>query len=709
MEGAYRSDDSGAMWVWIGRDLPTGFAHLLEGEPRNARRLYCGTMLGAALSDDAGATWRLLSDGVQLPAGESIGAFAVDPRNVSRVFCAPGWSYRADWLADVRQKPAGARVAYRSLDRGKTWQTVRYDANAGDRNVHAIRFNPANPRAVYLSADGGVYASSNGGDTWVKLSPPPGTTGRSFGMDVSGDGKTIIAAYETAPNMHRLFVRQVGGKEWADCSANLPPQLYWRPAFDPARPTPPYRVLAAAGTPQSNTPLYLGSVTPDGAASWAKIFDNPLTDPSFHFDMGWNSLQVQCKQFAWLPAGVGGGGVFVGSQQSIYRGDPAHPRDSWRVVSTRAVPSATGGAATYTAVGIASTYNYDTAAAGNYVVQGQADNCLLESFDGGASWRQQTPDYLQNGDALDALPPTGGEPAAVLAAVAPGYGGGSQTDSGELFVKRLAASPADVWEPVVSFKNRHGLPPNRIWSIAHSASDPNRVYVGTHAGLYATPDIRALSRGDERAAFITIGVGGPGDATVDRVFADPFSGDTVYAQARSGVWRGVRSPAAAYAWTRLHPAGSNGGGYSGLAVWGSETGGKRTVYVAVAAGDSVVLSTNGAPFRTALTLPQAVALHGEPWYANRRTEAPLAFGGLAGDGDRLYVNVMSDNAHAQRSLSFLCGTVGADGAAAWSDCTGGEGFHRPPGAKRGNVVTIGGKRYLAEATLGAGLWTLPLP
>jgi photosystem II stability/assembly factor-like uncharacterized protein len=127
-------------------------------------------------SDDAGKTWtrRDSKDG-GLRGGEQIPAIAVDPTDPNRLFAAVlGHPYG----------PNEERGIFRSDDGGKTWKKVLYK---GDRiGGSDVVLDPKNPRIVYAAlwedtlgpwedanqysgTGGGLFKSTDGGDTWKQL------------------------------------------------------------------------------------------------------------------------------------------------------------------------------------------------------------------------------------------------------------------------------------------------------------------------------------------------------------------------------------------------------------------------------------------------------------------------------------------------------------------------------------------------------------
>ena len=171
--GLFKSTDGGDTWNRLSGGLP---ADDFVGKigiaiaPSNPNRLYAvvddlgtaiarGIRAGAAaapdapkpsggiyLSDDAGATWRLVSNEQRLwGRGWYFGQITVDPDNPDRAY-------------DINT------ATYMTLDAGKTWVPVK-GAPGGD-DYHQLWINPRDGNRMVLSSDQGTVVSVDGAKTW---------------------------------------------------------------------------------------------------------------------------------------------------------------------------------------------------------------------------------------------------------------------------------------------------------------------------------------------------------------------------------------------------------------------------------------------------------------------------------------------------------------------------------------------------------------
>ncbi len=180
--GVWKSDDYGRTWNPIFDEQPTQSIGAIAVAPSDPNVVYAASGEGLHRPDlsvgdgiykstDAGKTWTHLG----LRGSQQIPALVVDPRDPNRLFAA------------VLGHPYGAseeRGIFRSTDGGQTWQKVLYkDPNTGGSD---IEIDPANPDILYAAlwearegpwednniyngTGGGLFKSTDGGNTWRQL------------------------------------------------------------------------------------------------------------------------------------------------------------------------------------------------------------------------------------------------------------------------------------------------------------------------------------------------------------------------------------------------------------------------------------------------------------------------------------------------------------------------------------------------------------
>jgi photosystem II stability/assembly factor-like uncharacterized protein len=240
--GVWKSTDYGRTWNPIFDSQPTqsigaiaipashpDIVYVASGEGLQRPDLSVGN--GIYKSTDAGKSWSHLG----LRDGQQIPALAVDPRDPNRLFAAVlGHPYG----------PNPERGIFRSTDGGVTWQKVLYkDENTGGSDVEV---DPSNPDVIYASLwqsrlgpseDGNAFAGTNGG----------------------------------------LFKSTDGGNTWKKLTKGLPDDLVQiNIAIAPSQPGRLYATLSTTKPSSYGTSQGLGFYrSDDGGESWVRITDDP--------------------------------------------------------------------------------------------------------------------------------------------------------------------------------------------------------------------------------------------------------------------------------------------------------------------------------------------------------------------------------------------------------------------------------------------------
>jgi len=203
--GVWKTDDYGRTWEPIFDDAPTGSVGDIAVSPSKPEIIYVGTGEGLHRPDlstgdgifrsvDGGATWTH----VGLGDIQQVGRILVHPEDPDVVYVAGmGHPYG----------PNEERGVFRSRDGGASWEKVLYvNRNTG---ASRIEFDPNDPDTLYASLwehregpwenarfsgpNSGLYKSSDGGDSWRRLTS--GLPGAEQGL-----GKTGVAVAPGHPS-----------------------------------------------------------------------------------------------------------------------------------------------------------------------------------------------------------------------------------------------------------------------------------------------------------------------------------------------------------------------------------------------------------------------------------------------------------------------------------------------------------------------------
>lgn len=252
--GIFKSTDGGYSWEPIFDDMPAQSIGALAvsssdhnvvwagtGEPWVRSNVSIGN--GVYKSTDAGKTWKHMG----LDKTGRIGRVVIDPRNPDIVMVAAiGHSYG----------PQQERGIFKTKDGGETWEQVLFiDENTG---VFEIAQDYNNPRILFAGSwplviktwrrfsggpNGGVWKSTDGGDTWKRLTGnglPDGLIGKVAVAIAPSNSDVVYAMMETGGgglkgqpggpvNRGVLWRSADGGDSWQIKSYNR--LLNERPAY----------------------------------------------------------------------------------------------------------------------------------------------------------------------------------------------------------------------------------------------------------------------------------------------------------------------------------------------------------------------------------------------------------------------------------------------------------------------------------------------
>ncbi|MBK8656576.1 MAG: glycosyl hydrolase [Haliscomenobacter sp.] len=183
--GVWRTQDGGQTWHCVSDGYFGGSIGAVAVAESDPNVIYAGegeqtvrgnvsSGWGLWRSTDAGKSWKHIG----LKASEHIGRIRVHPQNPDLVYVAAMGNL---W------KPSDERGVYRSKDGGTTWERILFESDKA--GAVDLILDPNNPRIIYASTweikrngyrmdSGGpgshLWKSTDGGDTWTKLTQNPG-------------------------------------------------------------------------------------------------------------------------------------------------------------------------------------------------------------------------------------------------------------------------------------------------------------------------------------------------------------------------------------------------------------------------------------------------------------------------------------------------------------------------------------------------------
>lgn len=290
----YKSGDGGQSWspslINVGGVNVKDWAYSLVVNPNNHQQVFAAShQNGPYRTDDAGATWHSIHDGVNDPGGRSI---IISPQAdySSRL-------YLGVWHFDS---------VYKTFNSGNTW----VGANKGlpDLDVYGMAVDPFAPDTVYVASYSfGIYKTDNAGAGWIPsglnsdhcysvvINPQKtynlfaGTSGDGLyrSMDYSAswqrsntgiNNAMVTSVAHTQYNQYLIFSSIYGagvylsnnrGQTWLELNKGLEDKYVHQVVVDPAHPGLLYALTESSGLYQND----LG-----GADGWIKVGQGlPLT------------------------------------------------------------------------------------------------------------------------------------------------------------------------------------------------------------------------------------------------------------------------------------------------------------------------------------------------------------------------------------------------------------------------------------------------
>lgn len=228
--GVWKTENYGQDWVNIsdGYGFKSTTIGAIQVADSDTSVIYVGTgtdgiranvTTGSGLykSIDAGKNWKFIG----LEDAGQIGAIEVHPDNPNLVYVAAlGHPFG----------PNPQRGVFRSTDGGENWENILFASDT--TGAIDLELNPENPDEIYAAMwraerkpwtiisgaarENGLYKSTDGGDTWKKLSKglPQGLTGKADFAVTPADPDRVYALLEAPEEEEGLYRSDDRGKSW---------------------------------------------------------------------------------------------------------------------------------------------------------------------------------------------------------------------------------------------------------------------------------------------------------------------------------------------------------------------------------------------------------------------------------------------------------------------------------------------------------------
>lgn len=323
--GVWKTDDGGLSWRNVSDGFFGGGIGAIAVAEADPNVIYVGTGsacprgnispgTGFYKSMDAGRTWSFIG----LPDAGQVARIQVHPKDPNLVYAAV--------LGNVFGE-SDQRGVYRSKDGGATWEKVLFVSNRTGASDISMDLN--NPRILYAgmwnmyrtpwtihsgSMDGGVYKSTDGGDTWARVEgglPTDVMVGKTAVSVSPADPDRIWVLIEAADDKGGVYRSDDAGETWTRTNSQrmlqqrawyyihihadpVNPDTVWASNVGFFKSTDGGRTFEQYGTPHSdNHDLWINpdqpsiminandggaNVSMNGAESWTTQMNQPTAE-----------------------------------------------------------------------------------------------------------------------------------------------------------------------------------------------------------------------------------------------------------------------------------------------------------------------------------------------------------------------------------------------------------------------------------------------
>jgi photosystem II stability/assembly factor-like uncharacterized protein len=366
--GIYRSTDQGESWISSNIGLKNyDITTPVIQAPDNLQVLYVGTRGGFYKSYDYGMTWQNKRKGLRpvsvYELSGSIGSIAVDPLNNNVLYLGFGYRPSAAGTDGVVGRINWSAFIYKSYDGGETWKAIGQLPNPTQvRHIYcSAKFNDL----VYVATDDGIFRSSDGGCKWTKVFSKP-----TLNMLVSTDAIQIVASC----GEKGVYASSNGGQSWSLLSNGLG---FKNHISGPDR----YSVLAIS--PDQSRTLYVVNSTWGNFGGAYRSVNDGITWSFITTNLPKSWLETSNRMNAIVVDPNSPKRIYLGSSRYVYRSD--NGGDTWAQLISKPV----GGGWTHRGLNVFGHTRVVAVhpVEKNVILVGTTDHGMVRSDDNGISWR----------------------------------------------------------------------------------------------------------------------------------------------------------------------------------------------------------------------------------------------------------------------------------------------------------------------------------
>ena len=264
--GVVKSTDGGESWNNASNGLK-GDASSLTINPIDPSTLYAVTATGIFKSEDAGRNWNAVGSDSS-PAAQIFDSLVIDPMTPSTIYA-----------------PHSNRGIVKSTDGGESWIVINPDFDPGypitspldtGYTITSLAVDPTNSSTLYAgfvphtftadgeSPTGGVFKSTDGGETWNEFQNGMPATFVVTALTIDPLTPSTIYAVVTSHAGGGVVKSTDGGQSWNTVDEGLPSDFRGPPAIDPVPPSTIYAGSSATGA----TALFKST---QGGGNWKPV------------------------------------------------------------------------------------------------------------------------------------------------------------------------------------------------------------------------------------------------------------------------------------------------------------------------------------------------------------------------------------------------------------------------------------------------------